>query len=145
MQSINVMVMTSAGDAKVTVFLGSWTISSVGGLAVGKGFCSSQFKNFFVLLCPWHMKYVGVYSFHICLFVRWFVCSCVRTLVGSSFQKFCIKVYKTSYFEDSLMDSIHIWPDGRYRSSFYLHHPHPGVGEGGCDLRVKVTEFSWKK
>ena len=31
---------------------------------------------------------------------------------------FClrVKVYKTSYFEDPLMDFIHIWHDGRYRS-----------------------------
>ena len=35
-------------------------------------------------------------------------------------QSFCIKVYKTSYFEDPLMDFIHIWHDGRYRSKVFI-------------------------
>ena len=43
-------------------------------------------------------------------------------------QSFCVKVYKTSYFEDSLMDFIHIWPDGRYRSKVFISTiPTPGV------------------
>ena len=65
------------------------------------------------------MKYVGVYSF--CFPVRPFVCSYegsfVRSFVFlSQGQSFCVKVYKTSNFEDLLMDFIHIWRDGRYRS-----------------------------
>ena len=28
-------------------------------------------------------------------------------------QSFCVKVYKTSYFEDPLMDFVYIWHDGR--------------------------------
>ena len=36
-------------------------------------------------------------------------------------QSFCVKVYKTSYFfEDPLMDFIHIWHDGRYRSKVFI-------------------------
>ena len=34
-------------------------------------------------------------------------------------QSFCIKVYKTSYFKDPLMDFVHIWHDGRYRSKVF--------------------------
>ena len=34
-------------------------------------------------------------------------------------QSFCVKVYKTSYFEDPLMDFIHIWHDCRYRSNVF--------------------------
>ena len=41
--------------------------------------------------------------------IRSFVC---LSVTGS---KFLVKVYKTSYFEDPLMDFIHIWHDGRYR------------------------------
>ena len=29
---------------------------------------------------------------------------------------FYVKVYKTLYYEDSLMYFIQIWPDGRYRA-----------------------------
>ena len=30
---------------------------------------------------------------------------------------FCLRVvYKALYYEDPLMDFIHIWPDGRYRA-----------------------------
>ena len=43
-------------------------------------------------------------------------------------QSFCVKVYKTSYFEDPLMDFVHIWHDGR---------PSPPRG----DLGVKVTDL----
>ena len=40
--------------------------------------------------------------------------SFVRSFVfPSQGQNFCIKVYKTSYFQDPLMDFIHIWHDGR--------------------------------
>ena len=78
------------------------------------------------------MKYVEVYSllFSIRQFVR--TCTFVRSFVFlSQGQSFCIKVYKTTYFEDSLMDFIHIWPDGRYRSKdFNSTIPTPGVTLG---------------
>ena len=74
-----------------------------------------------------HTKYVGVYSFHFS----------VRTYVRSSFifpsqgQSFCIKVYKTLYFEDPLIDFIHIWHDGRYRTKVFISTiPTPGVTLG---------------
>ena len=35
-------------------------------------------------------------------------------------QSFCVKVYKTSYFEDPLMDFIHIWHDCTYRSKVFI-------------------------
>ena len=54
-------------------------------------------------------------------YVRSFVCSFVRLFVfPSQGQSFCVKVYKTSYFEDPLMDFIHIWHDGRYRSKVFI-------------------------
>ena len=46
-------------------------------------------------------------------FVRMYVPSFVFPSQG---QSFCVKVYKTSYFEDPLMNFIHIWHNGRYRS-----------------------------
>ena len=69
-----------------------------------------------------------------------FVRTYVRLFVfPSQGQSFCVKVYKTSYFEDPLMDFIHIWHGGRYRSKIlYQHHPHPG-GEFG----VKVTDLEF--
>ena len=46
-----------------------------------------------------------------------FACLFVDTFVfPSQGQSFCVKTYITSYFEDPLMDFIHIWHDGRYRS-----------------------------
>ena len=43
-------------------------------------------------------------------------------------QSFCVKVYKTSYFEDPLMDFIHIWHDGKYRSKVFISTiPTPGA------------------
>ena len=71
----------------------------------------------------YHTKYVGVYSFRFSVrsFVRTFVCTFVRSFVfPSQGQSFCVKVYKTSYFEDHLMDFIHIWHDGRYRSKVFI-------------------------
>ena len=55
------------------------------------------------MMYPRHTKYVGVYSFRFS----------VRTFVRSSFRH-RVKVFalKTSYFEDPLMDFIHIWHDG---------------------------------
>ena len=95
-------------------------------------------------LYPRHTKYVGVYSFrfsvrpfirtYVCSFIRTFVCSYIRLFVRLAItqgQSFCVKVYKTSYFEDSLMDFIHIWPDGRYRSKVFISTvPTPGVTLG---------------
>ena len=46
-------------------------------------------------------------------------------------QSFCVKVYKISYFEESMMDFIHIWHDGRYRSKVFISTiPDPGVTLG---------------
>ena len=74
-----------------------------------------------------------------------FVRSYVRSFVHLSViqgQSFCVKVYKTSYFEDSLMDFIHIWPDGRYRSdgrySFYQHRPYPRGLPWGQGHRLRI-------
>ena len=65
-------------------------------------------------------------------FVRSYVRSFIRSFVRSSQgQSFCIKVYKTSYFEDPLMDFIHIWHDDRYRSKVFISTiPTPGVTLG---------------
>ena len=50
-------------------------------------------------LCPRHTKYVGVYSFRFS--VSPFVCTYIRSFIfPSQGQRFCVKVYKTSYFED---------------------------------------------
>ena len=61
-------------------------------------------------------------------FVRSFVRTYVRSFVfPSQGQSFCVKVYKTSYFEDPLMDFVHIWHDGRYRSKVFISTiPTPG-------------------
>ena len=70
------------------------------------------------------------------LFLRTFVCLFLRTFVRSFVlpsqgQSFCVKVYKTSYFEDPLMDFVHIWHDGRYRSKVFIGTiPLPGVTLG---------------
>ena len=90
------------------------------------------------LLYPRHTKYVGVYSFRFSVrlfvrsFVRTFVCSFIRSFVfPSQGQSFCVKVYKTSYFKDPLMDLVHIWHDGRYRSKIFISTiPIPGVALG---------------
>ena len=60
---------------------------------------------------------------------RSFVCTFVRSFIfPSQGQSFCVKVYKTSYFEGPLMDFIHIWHDGRYRSKVFIStFPTPGV------------------
>ena len=79
------------------------------------------------LLYPRHTKYVGVYSFRPSVrpsFVRTYVRSFVFPSQG---QSFCVKFYKTSYFKDPLMDFIHIWHDGRYRSKVFINTiPTPG-------------------
>ena len=81
---------------------------------------------------------MGVYSFRfsvrpfVCSYVRSFVRTFVRMFVRSFVfpsqgQSFCVKVYKTSYFEDPLMDFVHIWHDGRYRSKVFISTiPTPG-------------------
>ena len=81
---------------------------------------------------------MGVYSFRFSVrpfvrtYVRSFVCSFVFPSQG---QSFCVKVYKTSYFEDPLMDFIHIWHDGSYRSKVFISL--------GGDLGVKVTDLEF--
>ena len=63
-----------------------------------------------------------------------FVRSFVRTFVHSSFRHrvkvFALK-FMTSYFEDPLVDLVHIWHDGRYRSKIFISTiPTPGVALG---------------
>ena len=93
------------------------------------------------LLYPRHTRYVGVYSFRFS--VRSYVRSFVRSFVfPSQGQSFCVKVYKTSYFEDPLMDFVHIWHDGRYRSKVFISTiPTPGwPWEQGHGLRILVKK-----
>ena len=54
------------------------------------------------------------------LFVRTYVRSFVRSSFRHRVKVFALKVYKTSYFEDPLMDFIRIWHDGRYRSEVFI-------------------------
>ena len=86
------------------------------------------------------MKYVGVYSFRFS--VRSYICSFVRSFVfPSQGQSFCVKVYKTSYFEDPLMDLVHIWHDGRYRSKIFISTiPTPGVALGSRSWTLKFCK-----
>ena len=75
------------------------------------------------------------FRFSIRSYVRPFICSFVCSFVfPSQGQSFCIKVYKTSYFEDPLMDFIHIWHDGRYRSKVFI---------STIPLGVKVTDLEF--
>ena len=105
---------------------------------------------------------MGVYSFSFSVrsfvrtfirsFIRLFIRSLVRSLVfPSQGQSFCVKVYKTSYFEDPLMDFIHIWHDGRYRSKVFISTiPTPGVTLGSRSRtstfhkKVRVKVFALK-
>ena len=67
----------------------------------------------------------------------------VRSFVfPSQGQSFCVKVYKTSYFEDPLMDFFHIWHDGRYRSKVFISTiPTPGLPWGqGHGLRIFIKK-----
>ena len=89
-------------------------------------------------------------------FVRSFVCTFVRSYLRlfvfpSQGQSFCVKVYKTSYFEDPLMDFIHIWHEGRYRSKVFISTiPTPGVTLGSRSQtsnfhkKVRVKVFALK-
>ena len=80
------------------------------------------------------------------LFVHLFVRTYVRSFIlPSQGQSFCVKVYKTSYFEDPLMDFIHIWHDGRCSLKF-LSAPSPPQGwpwgQGhGLRIFVKKSKF----
>ena len=66
-----------------------------------------------------------------------YICSYVHSfLFPSQGQSFCVKVYRTSYFEDPLMDFIHIWHDGRYRCKVFISTVPTPRG----DLGVKVTD-----
>ena len=107
---------------------------------------------FAFLIIPPTYEVWGVYSFRFSVrpFVRTFVRSYVRSFVRSFVfpsqgQRFCVKVYKTSYFEDPLMDFIHIWHDGRYRSKVFISTiPTPGVtlGQGhGLRIFIKKSKF----
>ena len=92
-----------------------------------------KIKYTFFLLYPRHKKYMGVYSFRfsVRLFVRSYVRSFILFVFPSQGQSFCVKVYKTSYFEDPLMDFVHIWHDGRYRSKVFISTiPTPGMTLG---------------
>ena len=90
----------------------------------------------FIIIPPTYQVCGGIYfslfrsSVH--LFVRSYVHSFVRSFIfPSQGQSFCVKVYKTSYFEDPLMDFIYIWHDGRYRSKVFINTIHnPGVTLG---------------
>ena len=78
------------------------------------------------------MKYVGVYSFrfsvcpYVCLFARLFICSSFSHVHGHRVKVFALKFIRP-HILNSLMDFIHIWPDGRYRSKF-LSAPSPPQG-----------------
>ena len=69
-------------------------------------------------------------------FVRTFVHSFVFLSQG---QSFCVKVYKTSCFEDPLMDFIHIRHDGRYRSKVFINT----ISTPGVTLVFKVTDLEF--
>ena len=72
-----------------------------------------------LIFIPPTYEVCGVYSFRFT--VPPFVRTSVRSFIfPSQGQSFCIKVYKTLYFEDPLMDFIHIWHDGRYRSKVFI-------------------------
>ena len=82
------------------------------------------------------------------LFVRLFVRTYVHSYIRLSFHhrvKLCVKVYKTSYFEDPLMDFIHIWHDGRYRSKVFISIiPNPGVTLGLRSWKSQDQSFCVK-
>ena len=81
--------------------------------------------GYIVFAFPFVRSFVRTY---VRSFVRSYVRSFVRSFVfPSQGQSFCVKVYKTSYFEDPLMDFVHIWHDGRYRSKVFISTiPIPG-------------------
>ena len=87
---------------------------------------------------------MGVYSFRfsVHLYVRSFVHSFVRSSFRHRVKVFALKFYKTSYFEDPLMDLVHIWHDGRYKSKVFISTiPTPGVTWGqGHGLRIFIKK-----
>ena len=86
----------------------------------------------------------------VCTYIRSFVLSFIRSFVfPSQGQSFCVKVCKTSYFEDLSIDFIHIWPDGRFRSKVFISTiPTPGVTLGSRSQnfhkKVRVKVFALK-
>ena len=96
-------------------------------------------------VCGYYTSYVGGIMFLFFLSsIRTYVRLFVRSFVFSSQgQSFCVKVYKTSYFEDPLMDFIHIWHDGRYRSKVFISTiPTPGMTLGSRSVKITDLEFS---
>ena len=85
--------------------------------------CLDDFKVMYIFIPPTYS-----FRFSVRSFILSFICP---FLFPSQGQSFCVKVYKTSYFEDPLMDLVHIWHDGRYRSKFFISTiPTPGVTLG---------------
>ena len=102
-----------------------------------------SYKNYtFIYYTPDILSMWGYIVFAFPL-VRSFVRTYVRSFVfPSQGQSFCVKVYKTSYFEDPLMDFIHIWHDGRYRPKVFISTiPTPGVTLGS---RSRTSNFHKK-
>ena len=57
------------------------------------------------------------YQQGICLFVHPSVEALfVHTFFCLRVKSFYVKVYMTLYYEEPLIDLIHVWPDGRYRA-----------------------------
>ena len=72
--------------------------------------------------------------------VHLFVCTFVRSSFHHRVKVFALKfIYKTSYFEDPLIDFIHIWHDGRYRSKVFIST----IPTPGCDIGDKVTDLEF--
>ena len=59
----------------------------------------------------------SLFSSSVRSYVHSFICSFVFPSQGESV---CVKVYKNLYFEDPLMDFIHIWHDGIYWSKVFI-------------------------
>ena len=85
------------------------------------------------------LKYIEGYIVFAFPFVYSFVHTYVRSFVFQSGSKsFCVKIYKTLYYEDPLMDFICVWHDGRYTSQVLLIAILPRVW-----LRSR-SDFSYK-
>ena len=116
---------------------------------------STKYRNYYCiiwLICYYTPDIRSMLGYNVFAFpfVRPFVRSYVRTYVlsfdfPSQGQSFCIKVYKTSYFKDPLMDFIYIWHDGRYRSKDFISTiPTPGWPWGqGHGLRIFIKSQSF--
>ena len=75
-------------------------------------------------------------------FIRSFVHTYVRSFVRSfvfrhRVKVFCVKVYKTSYFEDPLMDFVHIWGQGHGLRIFIKK----SQGQSFCVKVYKTSNF----